>query len=157
MEKINIRFAVKNDIEQIDNLLYQVHKIHADARPDLFIQGEKKYTDEELLDIINNREYSPVFVAIINNEIVGYAFCQVIRTSKNNRSINTLYIDDLCVNESKRGNNIGTEILNYVTDYAKKNNFYNITLNVWALNESAKKFYENNGMKIQKYGMEKII
>lgn len=81
----------------------------------------------------------------------------MIRTSKNNRSINTLYIDDLCVNESKRGNNIGTEILNYVTDYAKKNNFYNITLNVWALNESAKKFYENNGMKIQKYGMEKII
>lgn len=74
MEKINIRFAVKNDIEQIDNLLYQVHKIHADARPDLFIQGEKKYTDEELLDIINNREYSPVLLLLLIMKSWGMPF-----------------------------------------------------------------------------------
>ena len=34
---------------------------------------------------------------------------------------------------------------------------YNVTLNVWACNESARKFYEKCGLKPQKYGMETIL
>ena len=157
MENINIRIAEQKDINSINKLLYQVHKIHADARPDLFLQGEKKYTDEELSEIITNQSQTPVFVAEFGGVIAGYAFCQVIRTSTNNRNINTLYIDDFCVDEEYRGNHIGTILLDYVTEFARKNKFYNITLNVWALNDKAKRFYERNGMNIQKFGMEKII
>ena len=40
-----IRLAKEKDMEQINNLLYQVHKVHSDARPDLFKAGGKKYTD----------------------------------------------------------------------------------------------------------------
>ena len=101
----------------------QVHKIHADARPDLFLQGEKKYTDEELSEIITNQSQTPVFVAEFDGVIVGYAFCQVIRTSTNNRNINTLYIDDLCVDETRRGQHIGKSLYEYVVAYAKENNF----------------------------------
>ena len=39
-----IRKAEKKDIPQIEELLYQVAKVHADARPDLFRAGQKKYT-----------------------------------------------------------------------------------------------------------------
>ena len=95
MENINMRIAEQKDIDSINKLLYQVHKIHADARPDLFLQGEKKYTDEELSEIITNQSQTPVFVAEFDGIIVGYAFCQVIRTSTNNRNINTLYIDEI--------------------------------------------------------------
>ena len=48
MEKLNIRRAKQGDIPEIDKLLYQVHKVHSDARPDLFRPGTKKYTDGEL-------------------------------------------------------------------------------------------------------------
>ena len=34
---------------------------------------------------------------------------------------------------------------------------YNVTLNVWSLNESAMKFYEKCGLKSQKIGMETIL
>jgi hypothetical protein len=44
-----IRYAEKGDIAEINKLLYQVHKIHADARPDLFVQNEKKYSDKDLM------------------------------------------------------------------------------------------------------------
>ena len=71
--------------------------------------------------------------------------------------IKTLYIDDLCVNENYRGKHIGKSIYEYVSDYAKKNGFYNITLNVWVGNDNAIKFYESLGMKPQKIGMEKIL
>ena len=41
---VNIRRAEEKDIPQIEELLYQVHKVHSDKRPDLFIPGSKKYT-----------------------------------------------------------------------------------------------------------------
>ena len=51
-----IRLANEKDIEQINNLLFQVHKVHSDARPDLFKAGSKKYTNEELKEIIKDKE-----------------------------------------------------------------------------------------------------
>ena len=45
---MNIRRAEEKDILQIEELLYQVHKVHSDKRPDLFIPGSKKYTTNEL-------------------------------------------------------------------------------------------------------------
>lgn len=38
---VNIRRAEEKDIPQIEELLYQVHKVHSDKRPDLFIPGSK--------------------------------------------------------------------------------------------------------------------
>lgn len=45
-KKINefiIRFAEETDLDRINELLYQVHKVHSDLRPDLFKKGVKKY------------------------------------------------------------------------------------------------------------------
>ena len=69
----------------------------------------------------------------------------------------TLYIDDLCVDEEKRGMHIGKILYAYVLDYAKKSGCYNVTLNVWSCNESAMKFYESCGLVPQKIGMETIL
>ena len=71
--------------------------------------------------------------------------------------IKTLYIDDLCVDEHLRGQHIGKQIYQAVIDFAKENGCYNVTLNVWSLNESAMKFYEACGLKPQKVGMETIL
>lgn len=56
-----IRLANKGDLDDINKLLFQVHKVHSDARPDLFKAGTKKYNDKELLEIIND-EKRPIFV-----------------------------------------------------------------------------------------------
>lgn len=71
--------------------------------------------------------------------------------------IRTLYIDDLCVDEMSRGQHIGQLLYEYTLDYARQNGFYNVTLNVWADNAGAVKFYEKLGLKVQKIGMEKIL
>lgn len=153
-----IRRAVEKDIPYIDKLLFQVHKVHHDVRPDLFKDGTKKYTDEELIKIIHN-DLTPVFVYEENDIVLGYAFCihQQHINDNNLTDVKVLYIDDLCVDEKARGKHIGTKLYEYVLDYAKKNNYYEVTLNVWADNTSALKFYEHIGLKIQKIGMEKIL
>lgn len=158
MSELKIRRAENRDIPKIGVLLYEVQKVHSDARPDLFKSGAKKYTDDELEEIIKN-DKSPVFVAELDGEIAGYAFCihkQFVGNS-NMTDIKTLYIDDLCVDESVRGHRIGTALYDYVLDYAKAGGCYNVTLNVWADNVNAVGFYEKIGLKVQKIGMEKIL
>lgn len=152
---MNIRRAKKEDIPQIEELLYQVQKVHSDGRPDLFKAGEKKYTTEELETLVKNDE-KPMFVAE-DDVILGYAFCIFQHHGSSMYNNTTLYIDDLCVSEKSRGYKVGTKLYEFVLDFAKKNGCYNVTLNVWDCNESAKIFYEKCGLSIQKYGMEKIL
>lgn len=155
---MNIRFAQEKDLPEINKLLYQVCMVHVNGRPDLFRAGAKKYTDSELIKIIND-EKKPILVAADENDVVrGYAFC-IFQEHKSGSltDIKTLYIDDLCVDEDYRDQHIGTLLYNAVLDFAKKNKCYNVTLNVWSCNESAMKFYEKCGLKPQKVGMETIL
>lgn len=158
MEELYIRRAKESDIPVIDKLLYQVNKVHSDARPDLFKAGAKKYSDGELKRIIA-ADQTPVFVAERAGNIVGYAFCihKQFVNDNNLTDIKTLYIDDLCVDESARGTHVGTALYEYVVDYARKQGCYNLTLNVWADNVSAARFYEKVGLKVQKTGLEMIL
>jgi ribosomal protein S18 acetylase RimI-like enzyme len=56
-----------------------------------------------------------------------------------------------------RGQHIGKSIYEFVKSFAKENDCYNLTLNVWACNEGAMRFYEAVGLKPQKIGMEAIL
>ena len=152
-----IRKANAKDIEAIDSLLYQVHDIHHTIRPDLFIKGKKKYSDLELLSIIND-DTRPIFVYVEEDTIIGYIFCIVKdETSESHTKIRSMYIDDLCVDKVHRGHHIGKCLYEYAKEYAKSINCFNIYLNVWEGNESAKKFYEALGMKVQKTTFEEIL
>ena len=156
---MKIRRAKNEDIKRINDLLYQVASIHANGRPDIFKTATKKYTDQELIEIINN-DNSPIFVAVDdNNYVLGYAFCiyQITKDSILLQDKKTLYIDDICVDENSRGAHIGKTLYEYVVDFAKQSDFDNITLNVWSFNESAYKFYEKCGMSPLKTTMEKIL
>ena len=159
MKELTIRRAQKADMDGINRLLQQVLMVHHNGRPDLFKPNAKKYTDEELLTILSD-DTRPIFVAVDDeNHVAGYAFCIFIQHVNNNilTDVKSLYIDDLCVDEVCRGQHIGKSLYEYVLAYAKENNFYNVTLNVWSLNESAMKFYEACGLVPQKIGMEKIL
>ena len=156
---MEIRRATAADIEGIDKLLHQVNMVHHNGRPDLFKAGGRKYTDEQLLALLAD-DTRPVFAAVDEaGHVLCYAFCILQQHPDDNilTDIKTLYIDDLCVDENIRGQHIGRRLYEYVKQYAKETGCYNLTLNVWACNESAKKFYERCGLVPQKYGMETIL
>ena len=107
---LTIRKAENKDTAKVLDLLHQVLEVHADIRPDLFISGTTKYTDEELHAIFAD-DATPVYVAVNDND----------------------------------------EVL------AERLGCYNITLNVWAGNDGAQKFYEAMGMKPRKTMLETIL
>ena len=156
---MEIRRAEEKDMEGINKLLHQVLMVHHNGRPDLFKANVKKYTDEQLLAIIADDE-RPIFVGVDEQgHVMGYAFCVFEHHAGDNilTPIKTLYIDDLCVDETLRGQHVGSQIYEYVLAFAKESGCYNVTLNVWECNPSARKFYESMGLVPYKTCMEKIL
>ena len=162
MNGLTVRRAEERDIARIMDLLEQVNLVHHLGRPDLFKRATK-YTREELKEIISDDE-RPVFVCAeseagsAEERVLGHAFC--VRMKQGNSvltDISTLYIDDICVDEAARGKGVGKMLYGHVEDFARKEGFYNLTLNVWALNPGAKAFYDSCGLSVQKYGMEKVL
>lgn len=159
-KKLNIRLANRKDLGAVDKLLCQVLELHHKGRPDLFKTDTKKYTDEQLMHMLEEHENRPILVAEdTSGNLLGYAFCifQVHPHDNILTDIKTLYIDDLCVDETTRGKHVGATLYHAVLDFARKNGCYNVTLNVWTCNESAMRFYERMGLKAQKIGMEQIL
>lgn len=156
---MTVRFACEKDIPQMNSLLYQVERVHQQGRPDLFKEVAKKYTDNELKDMLKDKT-KPIFAAVDENDVMkGYAFC-IFQEHKGDNvltDIKTLYIDDLCVDENCRGQHIGSVLYEAVKKFAKEQGCYNVTLNVWECNPSARKFYEKSGLKPYKTGMEVIL
>lgn len=153
-----IRMAMEKDIPKISDLLSQVCLVHHNGRPDIFKVG-RKYAEEDLKMLLAD-ENRPILVAVDeNDDVMGYCFC-IFQQHVDNAvltDIKTLYIDDLCVDESLRGRHIGKELYEAAVAFAKENNCYNLTLNVWSCNPSAMRFYEQQGLLPQKVGMELIL
>ena len=146
-------------MEGINSLLCQLLMVHHKGRPDLFKRDTKKYTDKELWALIHD-DTRPIFVCVDAKEnVLGYVFCVFQQHMNDNilTDIRTLYIDDLCVDENRRGQHIGKSLYEYVLDFAKRQGCYNVTLNVWACNEGARRFYESFGLVPQKFGMENLL
>lgn len=154
-----IRRAREKDIPRIIQLLGQVLQIHADIRPDIFIPGTTKYTNENLMEMIKD-DAKPIYVAADEaDKCIGYAFCQLREQPFSNNMVpfTSLFIDDLCVDKKIRGQHIGERLFEYVKAEAIRLGCYEVTLNVWSGNTSAEKFYEKMGMKTKERQMEYIL
>lgn len=116
---MEIRRAEERDIPRLIELLEQVLQIHADIRPDIFIPGTTKYTNQELVEMLKD-DTKPVYVAV-------------------------------------DGQHVGEKLFEHVKEEAKRLGCYEVTLNVWAGNTSAERFYEKMGLKTKERQMEYIL
>ena len=155
---MEIRFAEVRDIPGMIRLLYQVGGVHHDIRPDIFRPGAIKYTPAELENLLKEAD-KPIFICDDGGEVAGYCFCQIREYAGSTvlTDRKELYIDDLCVDESRRGRHIGTILCAHATAYAKEIGCAFLTLNVWQGNDSAMRFYENAGMSPRSITMEKKL
>ena len=149
-----IRRAVPADLESVNRLLEEVLCVHHEGRPDLFRAQGKKYTDEELLAIFGN-DNTPVFVYEDGGEVKGYVFCQLVHQDSGSlQCLDTLYIDDLCIDRSSWGKGIGKALFSWAESWAREKGCHNITLHVWEGNPGAIAFYKAQGMLPQYTSME---
>ncbi len=103
-----------------------------------------RYLDNEIIVRINHPGLFLFFLLVDNYPeafLLGYRFLR--------KNPKTFYLDSIAVKHSGRG--IGTLILKYLINWAKKKKFNSILLNTELTNEKGfqlKRFYENFGFKV---------
>lgn len=152
-----IRLAATNDIPRLLELLHQVNRVHHDLRPDLFKPRTTKYNAQQLQELLAQPDHA---IFVYEDEVVlGYAFVQLedVRGDILLQDMRTLYIDDICVDETARGKHVGRQLFEYVRAYAHSMRCHAITLNVWQGNDAAMAFYRSLGMNVRKTCMEMML
>ncbi len=135
------------DLKKVNKLAKQVHELHVNWRPDLFLSVDEVISKEDFEEMIQAKE---IFVAKIQDEILGYITINI--KEKNNPSMRyrkQLQIEAICVDEKNRGKGIGTELLKYVKKFGKENNCTDLYLTVNKENKNASKVYEEFGFKVK--------
>lgn len=145
--QITIEIPQIEDFKKVNELAKQVHELHVNWRPDLFLSVDEVISKECFEEMIRVKE---IFVAKIQDEIIGYITFNI--KEKNNPSMRyrkQLQIEAICVDEKSRGKGIGTELLKYAKKFGKENNCTDIYLTVNKENENAIKVYEEFGFKVK--------
>jgi ribosomal protein S18 acetylase RimI-like enzyme len=139
-------------------LLQQVGQVHHEIRPDLFRSGALKY-DREALEALLQDPTRPIFIAEDGEQVLGYCFCVLkdYRDSTVQTGRVELYIDDLCVEETCRGQGVATALYRHVTAFAGEQGCAYISLNVWCGNDGAMAFYERMGLRPRHIMMEQKL
>lgn len=140
-----IQPKIENQVE-INNLAKQVHKLHVNWNPDMFLDVEQVIPIERLEKLL---ETESIYIAKIENKIVGYIIIDV--KEKDNGFIRyrkILCIDTLCIDEKFRGQGIGTKMLEFAKRLGKEKNCTDMHLTVNPNNKNAIKVYENFGMEV---------
>ncbi|MBY5033734.1 GNAT family N-acetyltransferase [Streptococcus gallolyticus] len=152
-----IRRASQTDIPVLIHFLQQILLVHHQVRPDIFKAKGQKFSFEELEKLVLD-DQRPIFVYEKEGQILGHLFCQIKEADSNVLElIKTLFIDDLCVDESARGQAIGQKLMDFAKEYAKELSCHNLTLDVWNDNAGAARFYERLGMSAQKTRLEMML
>ena len=113
----------------------------------------EELTEENADSFFRSQSFTGLAEDAETGEIVGLYILHPNNVGRCGHICNTSY----AVKDGVRGRHIGRKLYEYVLDYAKKEGFYNVTLNVWSLNPAALRFYESCGLKPQKIGMETIL
>ena len=151
---MEIRMARLEDIPEMIRLLRKVGQVHHEIRPDLFRDGAQKYTPQELEALLADPQ-RPIFAAMEADHMLGYCFCQIKNCDGGAFNPHReLYIDDLCVDETCRGQHVGSLLYEYTCQYARQLGCSHVTLNVWQGNDAAMAFYQSRGMQVRSITME---
>lgn len=145
--QITIEIPKIEDFEKVNVLAKQVHELHVNWRPDLFLSVNEVISKEYFEEMIQTRQ---IFVAKMQDEIVGYITFNIKEKSNTSmRYRRQLQIEAICVDEKNRGKGIGTELLKHIKEFGKENNCTDLYLTVNKENENAIKAYEEFGFEVK--------
>lgn len=155
---MNVRLAKKDELGSVNELRKQVNDLHARNKPEIFRQGFAK----DLQDFIYEIWADPlrdIVVAEQDGKICGFAALRRVSRPETPymRPRDYLDVDEFGVDETCRRQGVGTAMVAFIKEYALKNGFERIELNMWEFNTGALAFYEAAGFATYRRYMELIV
>ncbi len=152
---MEIRDMESKDHPEIDRLMKELHELHVKGRPDLYTELEHPYSREEFEKIVSD----PEIIAILAEEksvVIGLCI-GTLRKKSGMVETKTMYIEDLIVDRNFRGKGIASQLYEEMEERGRNTGAKRLDLMVWEFNSDAKRFYEKQGMRPQRYIYEKEL
>ncbi|WP_428023271.1 GNAT family N-acetyltransferase [Arcobacter sp.] len=130
--------ATKDDISSLVKLLQSLFSIEKD-----FTFDKKKHEDG--LNLLINSRNAQVIVVKFENEVIAMITIQKLISTVMGAKVGL--IEDFIIKDDYRSLGVGTYLLEYVKDYAKKNSLTRLQLVCDENNTTAKEFYTNKKFK----------
>lgn len=154
---LKIREAIKNDYINISNLVKEVHNLHVENRPDIYLDNDNPLMKDRFEGLLNSDNVKLFVVEdVYNNKLVAYSIVQIMLPKNILLLVQSKFahIDDFCVKSENQKTGIGKMLFNYIVDYAKSQGASSLQLMVSEFNTNAIKFYETLGMSTRSRRME---
>jgi len=144
-----------NDYEDIACLFSQVHRLHQENRPDIYVKTDNPFSKEDFTQVIDNRN-SIALLAKVSGKIIGFSLVTLNPPSKNPLLLprKVAYMEDLAIHEKFRKRGIGKMLFDAVREEARNLGYHKLELMVWKFNEPAIEFYGKLGMAERSIIME---
>ena len=144
---MKIEIPKESDFERVNYLARQVHDLHSNWRPDVFISVDDVILQNRFIELIDNKN---IYVAKIDDIIVGYITISIKEKEVHGMHYRkVLEIDAVCIDEKYRSNGIGTALIEHVINLGKKESCTDLYLSVYEDNIDAIRLYERIGMKVR--------
>ncbi|EGA70410.1 hypothetical protein VISI1226_00055 [Vibrio sinaloensis DSM 21326] len=142
---MKLRAANLNDLESLNDLMFQLHDEHHLQSPQYFKTADEIEQEKSIARYLDNPECL-VFVATIDDQIIGFItghFCELISTVS--KPVQMGSIDELYVVVDYRNKGVAERLCQRIeqtfTDYGVTEMF----VEVWDVNRSANCLYQKLG------------
>lgn len=141
----NIRKAVISDAEDIRKLYLELQEFEMslldDELREIQLNWEKKKNIKDVKGMLSSKDLA-TYLAIDGDETIGFVACGLQKGTICNEGIL-----DIFVKEARRGEGIGTKLVDIATDWFNEMGCSAFMVNVYASNKEAKVFYRKIGMR----------
>ena len=147
-----LQLARPEDRAAIEALAQQVHRMHVQWRPDIYEMALEMWPQERFDAAVAQRQ---LFAAKLDDTIVGYVLVKIRdydMTGHVKRRV--LLVDEICVDESRRNQGTGTEMMAEVRAIARAFGCTDMQLGVYPQNNEALAFYQKCGFRIRSIDMQ---
>lgn len=144
---VAVRRATKKDARTVAEFAIKLFAQHRQYDSHRFAEIASIAGAEQFYASQTEAENAVVLVAELENKIVGFAYLQYEALDYSNLLENAARLHDLYVDESVRGQNAGTLLIEKSIEIAKQFGADKLMLSVAAKNIYAKDFFERGGFK----------
>ncbi len=156
---MKIRKLTDADYLSALELFFELDKLHADARPDWFMErGKESIFPREAFNT-GVRDPDCLFLGAFDSSdaMIGLVRATLWEDSGMVKGLKNVCLDNIYVLPQFRHQGIASEMYRAAELRAKELGAQRVELHVWAFNEAAMAAYQAWGMKPQRYVLEKEI
>ncbi|OCH15268.1 MULTISPECIES: GNAT family N-acetyltransferase [unclassified Aliivibrio] len=142
-----IRRAKEIDLFRLNSMMYQLHDEHHQQCPELFKTASEIEEEKSISRYLDDPDCM-IYVAELDGDVIGFVtghFCELVSTVS--KAVMMATIDELYVEPQSRRAGIAEKLMTRIEQELKDYGVKEIFVEVWDFNQSALKFYYQQGLK----------